>query len=337
MKTWESIVKPEKESVVYADKLLRDGTIVISPLESGYGVTIGNSLRRVLLSSIQGSAVTSVKIDGVAHEFSTIAGVREDVTEIVMNLKNLRVCLNGARSRKLIVRAKGQKIVRASDIELPADVSVMDPDHVICHVENGGGISMELTVERGSGYVCAAKQNEEEQKMGLIRIDAIFNPVRLVDCKVERTRIGQQTDYDKLTVRVVTDGSILPDAAFMEGMRILRDHYACICGTEAMSDAADRQVGEELPFDRNLLRKVDELELSVRSANCLKNENITYIGDLVMRSENDMLRTPNFGRKSLNEIKEVLETMGLHFGMAVPEWPPEDVEGLIKRLDEHNN
>ena len=336
MKTWESIVKPEKEGVVYADKLLRDGTIVISPLESGYGVTIGNSLRRVLLSSIQGSAVTSVKIDGVAHEFSTIAGVREDVTEIIMNLKNLRVCLSGARSRKLLIRGKGQKIIRASDIELPADVSVMDPDHVICHIENGGAISMELTVERGIGYVCAAKQAEEEQKMGLIRMDAIFNPVKLVDCKVERTRIGQQTDYDKLTVRIVTDGSVLPDAAFMEGMRILRDHYACICGTEAMIDSTDGQIVNELPFDSNLLKKVDELELSVRSANCLKNENITYIGDLVLRTENDMLRTPNFGRKSLNEIKEVLSSMGLSFGMTVPGWPPEDIENLIKRLEEHN-
>ena len=336
MKTWENIVKPVKENVVYADKLLRDGSIVISPLESGYGVTIGNSLRRVLLSSIQGSAVTSIKIEGVAHEFSTIPGVREDVPEIIMNLKNLRISLNGNRSRKLILRAKGQKVVRASDIELPADVSVMDPNHVICHVESGGNINMELTVERGTGYVCAAKHQDEAQKIGLIYIDALFSPIKLVNCKVERTRIGQQTDYDKLTVRIVTDGSILPDAAFMEGMRILRDHYSCICGVDSQIDGYGNNAADELPFDKNLLRKVDELELSVRSANCLKNENITYIGDLVLRTENDMLRTPNFGRKSLNEIKEVLSSMGLSFGMTVPGWPPEDIENLIKRLEEHN-
>lgn len=331
------LIRPEKAEVSYSDQLLRDGTIVVSPLERGFGTTIGNALRRVLLSSIPGSAITSVKIEGVAHEFSTIPGVREDVPEIILNLKALRVKLHGDRQRKIRVVASGKKIVRASDIDYPADVEIMDPDHLICSLEDGGSINMEMTVDNGRGYVSAANQDVTDKPIGLILIDAIYTPILLVDFKVDQTRVGQITDYDKLTMRIVTDGSIRPDDALAKAGAILRDHFANFVNFEEFSPYSHEEKVEEFPFNKNLLRKVDELELSVRSANCLKNENIFYIGDLIQRTESDMLKTPNFGRKSLNEIKELLQAMDLNFGMIVPGWPPENIDGLAKKLDDQYN
>jgi DNA-directed RNA polymerase subunit alpha len=332
--TWKMMIKPNKAETLYSDEKLRHGTVVISPLERGFGTTIGNSLRRVLLSSIPGAAITSVKIEGVTHEFSSISGVREDVPEIILNLKRLRLKLHGERHRKIHVSVSGKRIVRASDIECPTDIEIMDPDHIICHVEEGGYINMELTVENGTGYVSANNRSEAEKAIGVIFVDAIYSPITLVDFKVEQTRVGQRTDYDKLTIKVQTDGTIKPDDAIAKAGAILRDHFSTFVDFEEFPLYNAEEVKEEFPFDKNLLRKVDELELSVRSANCLKNENIFYIGDLIQRTESDMLKTPNFGRKSLNEIKGLLSAMNLSFGMTINGWPPENIDGLSKRLDD---
>ncbi len=335
--TWQMLIRPVKVDVLYSDPLLRDGNIVVEPLERGFGTTVGNALRRVLLSSIPGSAVTAVKIDGVAHEFSTIPGVREDVPEIILNLKSLRVKLDSERSKKVRVSACGSKVVCARDIEGGPDVEIMDPDHVICTLEEGASINMELTVENGKGYVSASNQGDISKSLGVILIDAIYSPILLVDFKVERTRVGQRTDYDKLIMRIKTDGSIRPDDALARAGAILRDHFSLFVNFEDSPVSEIKDDDDEFPFNKNLLRKVDELELSVRSANCLKNENIFYIGDLIQRTESDMLKTPNFGRKSLNEIKELLNGMDLSFGMTVPGWPPENIDDLSKKLDDQYN
>lgn len=331
------LIKPGKVDVRYSDPQLRDGTIVIEPLERGFGMTLGNSLRRVLLSSIKGSAITSMKIEGVAHEFSTIPGVREDVPEIALNLKACRVKLHADRAKKVKIVVKGPRIVCAKDIECSSDVEIMDPDHVICTLEDGASLNMELTIESGKGYVPSATQAEQNNVIGLIAIDAMYSPIELVDFKVEQTRVGQRTDYDKLSLRIKTDGSIRPDDALAQAGAILRDHFASLVNFDEYPLYEGKEDGEDFPFNKNLLRKVDELELSVRSANCLKNENIFYIGDLILRSEADMLKTPNFGRKSLNEIKALLSAMGLSFGMNIPGWPPENIDELAKKLDDQYN
>jgi DNA-directed RNA polymerase subunit alpha len=329
------MIRPNKADIRYSDSQLREGTIVVEPLERGFGVTLGNALRRVLLSSIKGAAVTSVKIDGVAHEFSTIPGVREDVTEIILNLKSLRLRVCAERGRKVRVVANGPRVVRASDIDCPSDVDVMDPDHVICTLESGASIAMELGVDTGVGYVPAEhQQSEQNDVIGLMLLDAVYSPVVLVDFKVEQTMVGQRADYDKLLLRIKTDGSIRPDDALTQASSILRDHFSGFVASDESRLYDQDYYPEELPFSRSLLKKVDELELSVRSANCLKNENIFYIGDLIHRTESDMLKTPNFGRKSLNEIRQLLNSMGLSFGMNIPEWPPPDVDDLARRLEE---
>ncbi|MDR2458883.1 MAG: DNA-directed RNA polymerase subunit alpha [Holosporales bacterium] len=328
------LIMPGRVDVRYSDPKLRDATIVIDPLERGFGITLGNALRRVLLSSIEGSAVTSVKIDGVAHEFSAIPGVREDVSEIIMNLKSLRLRLHSERLRHVRIAVKGARVVCAKDIECPSDLEIMDPDHVICTTSTDTELRMELTVENGVGYVPAV-HSQDREVIGCIPVDAIFSPIALVSYEVEQTRVGQRTDYDKLILRIKTDGSIKPDDALAQASAILRDYFSLFVNYD---EVADREVGkdgsDDLPFNKSLLRKVDELELSVRSANCLKNENIFYIGDLIQRTEADMLRTPNFGRKSLNEIKAMLESMGLAFGMMVTGWPPENLDELSKKLDD---
>ena len=331
------LIKPGKVDVQYSDPLLRDGTIVVEPLERGFGTTLGNSLRRVLLSSIKGAAITSVKIEGVAHEFSTIPGVREDIPEVVLNLKALRVKLNSDRMKKVRLVQKGPKIVCAKDIECSSDVEILDPDHVICTLENGASLNMELTIENGKGYVPTSSREQQDSQIGVILIDAIFSPIVLVDFKVDQTRVGQITDYDKLTLRVKTDGSIRPDDALAQAGSILRDHFSSFVNFDDSPFHDNKESVDDFPFNKNLLRKVDELELSVRSANCLKNENIFYIGDLIQRTESDMLKTPNFGRKSLNEIKGLLTTMGLSFGMNIPGWPPENIDELAKKLDDQYN
>ncbi|MDR0552846.1 MAG: DNA-directed RNA polymerase subunit alpha [Holosporales bacterium] len=332
--TWMSLIRPNKLEIVYLDSLLRSGTVVISPLERGFGMTLGNALRRVLLSQIAGSAISSIKIDGVAHEFSAIPGVREDVQDIILNLKTLRIKLHGDRSRKLHVSVKGPRIITAKDLNCPTDVEVMDPEHVICEIAVGGSLNMELTVSSGKGYVPASQQDASDKTIGLIFVDAIYSPVTLAVFDVEQTRVGQRTDYDKLTLTVHTDGSIRPDMAVEEACTILRDHFATFVDFEETTPLDLPENKDVLPFNKNLLKRVDELELSVRAANCLKNENIFYIGDLVQRSESDMLKTPNFGRKSLNEIKGLLRAMGFEFGMVVPSWPPENIDELSRKHDD---
>ncbi len=331
-KNWQELIKPTNLDV--NSEGLNKSKIVIEPLERGFGLTLGNALRRVLLSSLQGGAVTAIKIDGVLHEFSVIEGVREDVTDIVLNIKGLAVAVHSEGQKTMYLDATGPCTVTASMIETGHDVEIMNPDHVICNLDDGGKISMELTVTTGKGYVPAYQNKSSDSAIGVIAVDAIYSPIKKVSYKVENTRVGQITDYDKLTMIVETNGVVTPEDAVAYAARILQDQLKPFINfDEPENDVED--IKEELPFNRNLLKKVEELELSVRSANCLKNDNIVYIGDLVQKTEAEMLRTPNFGRKSLNEIKEVLAKMGIHLGMETPGWPPENIEELIRKCDDH--
>jgi DNA-directed RNA polymerase subunit alpha len=334
---WQSLIKSNRLNIKYLDAELREAEIVAEPLERGFGMTLGNALRRALLSSLQGSAITSVKIEGVLHEFSAIPGVLEDVTDIVLNLKTVGVKLNSDVAKKVRVSAIGPKVVKAKDIYATSDVEILDPEVVICTLEEGAQLNMELVIQNGKSYVLASQHVYEDKPIGVIPIDSIFSPVKQVVYKVEQTRVGQRTDYDKLTIRVRTDGSIKPDDAVAYAARILQDQFQQFINFEEPQLADKREVKDDLPFNRNLLKKVDELELSVRSANCLKNENLFYIGDLVQKTEADMLKTPNFGRKSLNEIKEVLAQMGLGLGMTIAGWPPENIDELAKTLEDPFN
>ncbi len=333
-KNWQELIKPQKLQVEPGADAGRVATLVAEPLERGFGLTLGNSLRRVLLSSLQGAAVTSIKIDGVLHEFSSILGVREDVTDIVLNIKSMAIKMQGDRPHRLVLRATGPSEVTAGMIETTGDIQIMDTSHLICTLDDGASLHMELTVSAGKGYVPASANRPVDAPIGLIPIDALFSPVRKVAYKVDNSRVGQVTDYDKLSMTIETDGTVTPDDAVALAARILQDQLQLFINFDEPQAVKASEVADDIPFNRNLLRKVDELELSVRSANCLKNDNIIYIGDLVQKTEAEMLRTPNFGRKSLNEIKEVLAQMGLHLGMEIPNWPPENIEELAKRLEE---
>ena len=332
-KNWQELIKPTNLEVTSGEGGNK-AKIVVEPLERGFGLTLGNALRRVLLSSLQGGAVTAIKIDGVLHEFSVVPGVREDVTDIVLNVKGLAVAVHNEGQKLMTLKAEGPCVVTAAMIETGHDVEIMNPDHVICNLDAGAKISMELTVDTGKGYVPAYQNKPADAPIGLIAVDAIYSPVKKVSYKVENTRVGQITDYDKLTMVVETNGVVTPEDAVAYAARILQDQLKPFINFDEPENEVE-DVKEELPFNRNLLKKVDELELSVRSANCLKNDNIVYIGDLVQKTEAEMLRTPNFGRKSLNEIKEVLAKMGIHLGMDTPGWPPENIEELIKKCDDH--
>ena len=333
-KNWQELIKPNKLEVVPGSVPGRRATIVAEPLERGFGLTLGNALRRVLLSSLQGAAVTSIQIDGVLHEFSSIAGVHEDVTDIVMNVKNLGIQMHSETTGKMTLEAKGPGVVTAGQIDTGHDIDVMDPDLVICTLDDGASIRMSFMVEMGKGYVPAIQNRREESPIGFIPIDSVFSPIRKVAYKLDNARVGQVTDFDKLSLELTTDGTVTPEDAVALASRILQDQLQMFINFEDPTVEVPEETQEELPFNKHMLRKVDELELSVRSANCLKNDNIIYIGDLVLKSEFEMLRTPNFGRKSLNEIKEVLSQMGLHLGMDIPDWPPENIEDLAKRLEE---
>ena len=333
-KNWKELIKPTKLEVQPGTDGTRTASIVAEPLERGFGLTLGNALRRVLLSSLQGAAVTSVQIDGVLHEFSAIPGVREDVTDIVLNIKSLDIRMSVEGPKRITLKATGPKEVKAGDIDCGADIEIMNSGLVICHLDKGAKLNMELTVENGKGYVAASQNRPEDSPIGIIPVDALFSPVRKVTYKVDNSRVGQVTDHDKLSLEVTTSGVVTPDDAVALAARILQDQLNLFINFEEPTVAPAETIEENLPFNKNLLRKVDELELSVRSANCLKNDNIIYIGDLVQKSETDMLRTPNFGRKSLNEIKEVLTQMGLHLGMDIEDWPPENIEDLAKKMDD---
>jgi DNA-directed RNA polymerase subunit alpha len=331
-KNWQELIKPTGLAVTPTGDGKRKATFVAEPLERGFGMTLGNSLRRVLLSSLQGASVTAIRIDGVLHEFSSIPGVREDVTDIVLNIKQLAIRMLGDGPKRLHLTGTGPGEIKAGQISAVSNVEVLNKDLVLCTLDEGATVNMELTVETGKGYVPATRP--ADAPIGLIPVDALFSPVRQVAYKVEPTREGQILDYDKLTLTIETDGTVSPDDSLAIAARILQDQLQLFINFEEPR-AAVPVTEEEKPiiFNRNLLKKVDELELSVRSANCLKNDNITYIGDLIQKTEAEMLRTPNFGRKSLNEIKEVLASMGLRLGMEVSGWPPENIEELAKKLE----
>ncbi len=333
-KNWTELIKPNKLDIQPGPDGTRVAKVVAEPLERGFGLTLGNALRRILLSSLQGAAVTSIQVDGVLHEFSSIPGVREDVTDVVLNIKSIALRMGGDGPKRMRLRAEGPGPVSAGQIETGADIEVMNPDLILCTLDDGARIDMELTVEIGKGYVAASQNRPEDAPIGLVPVDSIFSPVRKVSYKVDNTRVGQVTDYDMLTMQVETNGAVSPEDAVALAARILQDQLQLFVNFDEPQVREIEDRPSEPPFNKNLLRKVDELELSVRSANCLKNDNIVYIGDLVQKSEGEMLRTPNFGRKSLNEIKEVLSTMGLHLGMEIAEWPPENIEELAKKLEE---
>jgi len=334
-KNWQELIKPNKLEVIPGDDAKRFATVVAEPLERGFGLTLGNALRRILLSSLQGAAITSVQIDGVLHEFSSIPGVREDVTDIVLNIKDIAIRMQGDGPKRMVLKKQGPGAVLAGDIAVTGDVTVLNPNLVICNLDEGAEIRMEFTVNTGKGYVTAEQNRAEDAPIGLIPVDSLYAPVKKVAYRVENTREGQVLDYDKLTLNIETDGSITPDDAVAYAARILQDQLNVFVNFEEPRREETAPSIPELAFNPALLKKVDELELSVRSANCLKNDNIVYIGDLIQKTEAEMLRTPNFGRKSLNEIKEVLAQMGLHLGMEVTGWPPENIEELAKRFEEH--
>ncbi len=296
-RNWQELIRPEKPQIDAGADPLRKARLVAEPLERGFGVTLGNALRRVLLSSLQGAAVTAIQIDGVVHEFSSLEGVREDVVDIVLNIKQLALRMHAEGPKRMTLRATGPGPVTAGQIDAPADIEVLNPGHVICTLDEGASVRMELTVQTGKGYVAAELNRPEDAPIGLISVDALYSPVKRVAYRVEPTRQGQSLDYDKLVMEVETNGAVSPVDAVAYASRILQD----------------------------------QLQIFI---NCLKNDNIVYIGDLIQKTEGEMLRTPNFGRKSLNEIKEVLATMGLSLGMDVPNWPPENIEDLAKKFED---
>ena len=333
VKNWKSLIKPGKLDVNLSDDKSH-AKITAEPLEKGYGLTLGNALRRILLSSIRGTAVTAIQIDGVLHEFTSIKGVREDVTDIVLNVKSLALKSNSEGSKKLILDAKGPGIIKASNITPVNEIEILNPDLVICNLDENTHFHMEMTVGNGKGYVSADLNKPEEPPLGLIPIDSLFSPVKKVSYSVSTAREGKALDYDKLTMEVETNGSISAEDALAYSARIFQDQLSMFVNFDEPQEVAITETTKEPEFNRNLLRKVDELELSVRSMNCLKNDNIIYIGDLVQKSEGEMLRTPNFGRKSLNEIKEILNGMSLYLGMEIPNWPPDNIAELSKKLEE---
>ncbi|MCQ2913646.1 MAG: DNA-directed RNA polymerase subunit alpha [Alphaproteobacteria bacterium] len=356
-KNWKALQQPNSIELKDAQDEKRKATIVVQPLERGYGMTLGNALRRVLLSSLQGTAVTAIKIDGVEHEFTTIPGIREDVSDIVLNIKMLSLQFNGDESaimsetshrenddgkrssselsHRMYLKAEGPCVVTAGMIEAGHDIEIMNPDLVICNLDKDGKLDMELKVGVGKGYVPASDNRKcIEDLPGWIPVDSIYSPVSNVSYKIGNARVGQMTDYDSLEMTVETNGTVAPRDGIAYAARILVDQLKPFINFEEPEESEEDEKKDELPYSRNLLKKVDELELSVRSANCLKNDNIVYIGELVQKSEQDMLRTPNFGRKSLNEIKEVLTQLGLHLGMTVEQWPPENIEELSKKFED---
>ena len=334
-KNWQELIRPNKLEVAPGDDPRRLATVVAEPLERGFGLTLGNALRRVLLSSLQGAAITSVQIDGVLHEFSSIPGVREDVTDIVLNIKDIAIKMQGEGPKRMVLKKQGPGAVTAGDIGTVGDVQILNPGLVICNLDEGAEIRMEFTVNTGKGYVPAERNRAEDAPIGLIPVDSLYSPVKKVSYRVEPTREGQILDYDKLTLTIETNGAISPEDAVAYSARILQDQLNVFVNFEEPKREEAAPSIPELAFNPALLKKVDELELSVRSANCLKNDNIVYIGDLIQKTEAEMLRTPNFGRKSLNEIKEVLAQMGLHLGMDVANWPPENIDDLAKRYEDH--
>jgi DNA-directed RNA polymerase subunit alpha len=332
---WTSLAKPSEYQI--EKKSANLAVVKVEPLQPNFAITLANPLRRIMLSSIQGAAIVGVKIEGVLHAFSTITGVRQEVEEVILNLKETVVEYTGTSHRKLRLSAVGPCDVTAGMIEAPSDVRIVNPDHVICTIDRGGRIDMELYVEMGMGYNAAEENRADYMPVDAIPIDSVFSPVKRVSFKIENSRVGAETEYDKLIMEIETNGSIDPEMALAVSSKILQDQLSpFITFNEVDEVKVAPRPEDKLPFDPALLRKVDDLELSVRSQNCLKNDNIAYIGDLVVKSETEMLKTPNFGRKSLNEIKEVLSSMNLRFGMEIEGWPPKNIAELAKKYEDQN-
>jgi DNA-directed RNA polymerase subunit alpha len=328
-KSWKDLIRPKRLEAEKETLTPFYGKFTAEPFERGFGITIGNSLRRILLSSLQGAAITSVKIDGVLHEFSTIPGVKEDVTEIILNLKEVRLKLHTEGPKTIRVKTEGPKILKAGDIQTGDAVEILNPDHYIATLSRDSKFSIEMTVKMGRGYISAERNKEENQPIGTLPMDAIFSPIKKVNYTVTNARVGQITDYDKLTLEVWTDGSLNPEEAVAHAAKILKDQLSIFITFEEEEEEEEESSEEHVEpekLNENLFRGVDELELSVRSANCLKHANIKLIGDLVQKTEAEILATKNFGRKSLNEIKEILAEMGLSLGMKLESWPPKKKE-----------
>ena len=328
---WTSLVKPVECEM---NDIGQNTTVFkVEPLERGFGVTMGNALRRILLSSLQGAAVTSVKIEGADHEFTSIPGMMEDVTQFILNVKKIALRYDGPDIKKLKIDVVGPCDVTAGMIAESHDVQVCNKDLVLCRLAKDATLNVEFTVQRGKGYVSSNENKRDGMPLGTIYVDSIFSPVARVAYKIENSRIGSHTEYDKLILTIETDGSVTPEVALALSAKIMQDQMQVFIN---FSEAEEEGVAEEekLPFDVILLKKVDDLELSVRSQNCLRNDNISYIGDLVVKTESEMLKTPNFGRKSLNEIKDLLVSMNLKFGMDIQHWPPENIEELIVKYEE---
>ncbi len=320
-KNWRSLIKPKLLEIEKESHTATYGKFVAKPLERGFGLTMGNALRRILLSSIQGAAVTSIKIDGVLHEFSSVPGVKEDVTDIILNLKELKLKLHTVDEEVIRIEAKGEKEVKAGDIVTTQNVEVLNPGLHLATLSSEAKLNVEMKVKMGKGYVPAEFNKGENDPVGQIAIDALFSPILKVNYNVTNARVGRSTDYDRLTLEVWTDGSVLPEDAVAYSAKILKDQLSIFINFEEEVEPEIVEISEDRPnFNENLSKRVDELELSVRSANCLQNANIKYIGELVQKTESEMLKTKNFGRKSLNEIKEILTEMGLGLGMKVEGW-----------------
>ncbi|MGE3498558.1 MAG: DNA-directed RNA polymerase subunit alpha [Candidatus Binatia bacterium] len=329
-RNWRDLLRPQSLEADEKTLSATYGKFAGEPFERGFGTTIGNALRRILLSSLQGAAISAVKVEGVLHEFATLPGVREDVTDIVLNLKEVRLKLHDGLQTHAAIDKRGEGIVRAGDIQGGPNLEVLNPEHPIATLSKEGALRADLTVKMGRGYVSADRNKDEDAPVGTIPMDAIYSPIRKVNYTVTNARVGQRTDYDRLTVEVWTDGSVRPDDAIAYAARILQDQLNIFINFEETADMQAEEAAAAPTLNENLFRPVAELELSVRSANCLQNADIKYIGELVQRSEAEMLKTKNFGRKSLNEIKDILHEMGLDFGMHIENFPSRDE--LDKRL-----
>ena len=333
-KNWSELIKPTKMEVNVDESNGRIGKLIAEPLERGFGLTLGNAIRRVLLSSLQGAAITSVKIKGVVHEFSTISGVKEDLTDVLLNLKSVAVKVHSPGLKKMYIKSSGSGEIRAGNFETDSETEIMNPDQLIMTLDSNADVEIEASIETGKGYVSAEVAEDEDKLIGEIKLDAMFSPVIRASYKVENSRVGQVTDYDKLIMNIETNGSVVPEDPVAYAARIIDEQLKLFINFEEPDEEVVAPATEEPSLNVNLLRKVEELELSVRSANCLKNDEIIYIGDLVQKTESEMLRTPNFGRKSLNEIKEILSTMNLELGMKIEGWPPENIEEIRRKLDD---
>ncbi|WP_333023241.1 DNA-directed RNA polymerase subunit alpha [Wolbachia endosymbiont of Pentidionis agamae] len=336
---WDKLTKPNTLELVLSDSSPNKGQVVLEPLESGFALTLGSALRRIMLSSLRGFAVYGIRIDGVMHEFASIQGVREDITDIVLNVSMLKCKLNDISNKSLNIKAKGPCKVLASMIEVDDECSIINKDLLICTIDRDIDFNMKIYIKSGKGYEPASqpkgknlKISDERGLEGFIPVNATYSPVESVSFKVENSRIGQVTDYDKLVMSVETDGTMSVRESVAFAAKILQEQLQSFISFNASSKdhSVSSSVHKDLPYDPILLRKVDHLELSVRSHNCLKSESIVYIGDLVQKAESEMLKTPNFGRKSLNEIKAVLSNLGLSLGMYIPNWPPNNIEELAK-------